>query len=266
MKSTLLALLLLAPFAAGCGSDNNRAPAAPRGVYSVTGDHKVTLYWLENTERDLDHYEVYYSVKGATGPYNPLASTRNTSYVDSDVQNGSTYWYAVTAVSSSGRESELSTENVHDTPRPEGRDLEVFNAYFETARHGNYESANGIHFATFSLVGRNSGHADVYYLAPPGHNYLVAGSGQTGIQDAGVTTGGISQYDFAPTAGWLFGGQLELVPQHTYVIWTDDDHYAKVFVKQVTTDSVVLDWAYQVDKSNRELKVGPPAQIARASR
>lgn len=266
MKSALLTLLLLGPLASGCDSTDNRTPAAPRGVYSVTGDRKVTLYWLENTERDLDHYEIYYSVKGATGPYRPLASTERTSYLDNDVQNGSTYWYAVTAVNSRGRESDLSTENVHDTPRPQGIDLSVFNAYFEDSRHGNFELANGIHFSTFELVARSTGRADVYYFAPPGHHYLVAGTSQTGIQDAGVTPGGISQYDFAPTTGWLYGGQLELVPEHTYVIWTDDDHYAKVYVKQLTSDLVVLDWAYQVDKGNRELKVSPPAQIARAAK
>ena len=87
---------------------------------------------------------------------------------------------------------------------------------------------------------------------------LVAGNSQVGLQDAGVTEGGISQLDFAPREGWLFGQSVELVTKHTFVIWTSDDHYAKVYVRDVSNDSVLLDWAYQIDPGNRELKVQPP--------
>ena len=61
---------------AGCNMLDEHAPAAPRGLYSVTGDGRVTLHWLENTERDLDGYVVYYSLEGATGPYHKLEFTR----------------------------------------------------------------------------------------------------------------------------------------------------------------------------------------------
>ena len=34
-------------------------PDAPQGVYSVTGDEAVYLYWYESPEPDLDHYWVW---------------------------------------------------------------------------------------------------------------------------------------------------------------------------------------------------------------
>jgi hypothetical protein len=46
-----------------------------------------------------------------------------------------------------------------------------------------------------------------------------------------------------------------LVEGHVYVVWTWDDHYAKVRVVSISPNSVVLDWAYQVDRGNPELRV-----------
>ena len=47
-------------------------------------------------------------------------STDASRYVDDDVRNGSTYFYAVSAYDYDGNESELSPEQVYDTPRPSG--------------------------------------------------------------------------------------------------------------------------------------------------
>ena len=41
-------------------------------------------------------------------------------YVDDDVRNGSTYFYAVSAYDYDANESELTPEQVYDTPRPSG--------------------------------------------------------------------------------------------------------------------------------------------------
>ena len=232
----------------------DRRPAAPRGLYSLTGDKRVTLYWIANTETDLDGYNVYYAVRGATGPYKFMAFTRDARYVDSDVQNGSTYWYAVSAVDENGHESELSAENIHDTPRPEGENLRVYNAAYEASRGQPYDE-NAIVFENFLVVSRNSGRGDVYYSSAGGRRQLVALGAATGLQDAGFTQGGLDDIDFAPKAGWVLGGAVDLVPGHTVLVWTRQDHYAKLYVRDLTDDSVVFDWAYQVDAGNRELKV-----------
>ena len=43
-----------------CGPDLH-PPAAPRGLYSITGNEQVTLVWLSNTESDLEGYQVLWS-------------------------------------------------------------------------------------------------------------------------------------------------------------------------------------------------------------
>ena len=117
---------LTMPLVAGCGDDPvvaaDNPPFPPDGVFSVTGDHLVTIYWNANEESDLAGYRVYRGNVDLSGPYYPLAdvSKGTTSYDDSDVNNGETWFYAVTAFDKNGHESDLSREDVFDTPRPEG--------------------------------------------------------------------------------------------------------------------------------------------------
>ena len=100
-------------------------PTRPTGISSITADGAVYLYWDPNGEHDLDHYRVYRGFS-ATGRFDFIGATANESFVDYRVVNGETYYYAVSAVDYSGLESELSLENVYDTPRPEGYDLLLY--------------------------------------------------------------------------------------------------------------------------------------------
>ena len=65
MLKRLLFLVSAAALIGGCTEDNSTAPrdltppAAPRGVYSVTGDHTVWLHWYGNTEGDVAGYHYY---------------------------------------------------------------------------------------------------------------------------------------------------------------------------------------------------------------
>jgi hypothetical protein len=62
MNRLLLPLVMLGILVAGC---NERIaapvipPAAPQGLFSVTGDREVTLVWLANTEADVVGYRIY---------------------------------------------------------------------------------------------------------------------------------------------------------------------------------------------------------------
>jgi hypothetical protein len=51
---------------------------------------------------------------------------------------------------------------------------------------------------------------------------------------------------------------VELIPGHVYVVLTRDNHFAKFQVKSLTTDRVRIDWAYQVDPNNQELRASEP--------
>jgi hypothetical protein len=75
----------------------------------------------------------------------------------------------------------------------------------------------------------------------------------TDIQDMGYTNT-LHDIGLAPTAGFSPSKTVEAIPGHTYVIWTWDNHYAKVRVKEVTPMRVTFDWAYQVAPASPELK------------
>lgn len=72
-------------------------PSAPTGLAATPGNSQVSLDWDDNTEQDLDGYNVYRSqTPGSYGA--PLAFVTESTYVDSTVVNGTTYYYVVSAV------------------------------------------------------------------------------------------------------------------------------------------------------------------------
>ena len=215
------------------------------GVYSVTGDGEVAIHWRANQDDDIDYYKVYRNVS-ATGTFTLIGTSGGTSYVDVDVVNGDTWFYAVSAVDNAGQESpQLSVENVFDTPRPEG-----FNVTLTNDRTADATSA-----WDFSARVRRASldpAADIYYDADvPGGHYLVFAAPGTLIQDAGFVD--LPDVDFAPPSGWSADGVVEAIPGHSYILLTRDDHYAKFFVVSRDGGAMVMNWAYQIDPNNPEL-------------
>ncbi len=249
--SGLRLLALTIPLLAlGCHGDkvtnvSNGPPHTVDGVYSVTGDGDVTVYWRANQDNDIDFYKVYRN-NAPTGTFSLVGSTPSTSFVDNTVVNGNTYYYAVSAVDLSGQESvELSFENVFDTPRPEGFNVSLTNTFTTDATSGWDFSAQ---------VRRSSVDAatDIYYGAQGGH-FLVYVPTDTKIQDAGYVA--LRDVDFGPPAnqGWSADGQVEAILGHSYIVYTRDNHYAKFEVQSRDASTMVLDWAYQIDPNNPEL-------------
>ncbi|MGE5484576.1 MAG: fibronectin type III domain-containing protein [Ignavibacteriales bacterium] len=83
------------------------APAAPENLQASAGDAQVSLSW--DTVAEATGYKVKrYTTAG--GPYDVIASeVTGTDYLDTDVTNGTTYYYVVSAVHTSG-ESANSNE------------------------------------------------------------------------------------------------------------------------------------------------------------
>ena len=123
-------LVILAIALSGCSDDEiliiNEIPPAPQGVFSITGDNAVFIFWNAPYEVDLAEFFVYrsldpvinYAVIGTViADPNPNLDLVLHQFTDITVVNGQTYYYAVASVDDAGQVSALSAENVMDTPR-----------------------------------------------------------------------------------------------------------------------------------------------------
>ena len=261
MGSRWFLIIAITLFASGCHDDggparDRLAPAAPRGVYTVTGDGEVFVHWLANTESDVVGYRIYEAPceSGSDCPYDRVGTTTGSSFRVSGLTNGETRYYAVAAYDFAGNESELSKEILFDTPRPEGIDR-VLNNYLETPAGSGYD------FSAFTARAWDDPLTDMFFGFSGGVYQMFVPDLNTDIQDAGYATT-LDAVDFSPTTGWSPSGTAELITGHCYIVWTRDDHYAKFRVTEIRPAAsgapakVVFDWAYQVDAGNRELRSG----------
>ncbi len=272
-SATLGALSLSALIVAGCDEDNvvyveDGPPAVPTGVYTVTGDEWVEVRWNPVYEDDVAGYGVYRSFD-ETGSYTRIATIADSegdSFVDSAVSNGVTYFYAVDAFDTGGHESELSYETAFDTPRPDSESggmaagpLTVFAATIDI-------DASAIDFSDWTGPGdfvtrADAADADVIFQRDSGFLYAVGtviGPYANDIQDLGWTAS-MDDVTWSPTDGWSASPLgVELIEEHTYVVWTHDNHFAKFRVLSLNDpsnpSSALLDWAYQTDAGNPELE------------
>src|ERR1700691_2565131 len=125
LKMSLFAMLLACNACSNSGSnssnngDGNSAPTAastapvpPLNLAATGGKQQISLAWTASTGANSYHVK-----RAATngGPYTTVASPAGTSYTDTTVTNGTTYYYVVTAVSASGESAnsnQASTEQV----------------------------------------------------------------------------------------------------------------------------------------------------------
>ena len=87
------------------------APDAPTALAGTGGYQKVDLSWTASTAGDVSSYHVYSST-ATGGPYSYVnaVTAPATTYSDTSLVGGTTYYYVVTAVDASGNESVDSTE------------------------------------------------------------------------------------------------------------------------------------------------------------
>jgi hypothetical protein len=223
-------------------------PSAPKGLFSVTQDQAVRIYWESNDESDLDYYKVWRNT-APTGTFHLVVNTSDTTYRDVGLTNGTTYWYFVTAVDLSENKSNDS-KLIYDTPRPEGWDVRVWDV-------DTWADSSGFDFVLGKVVRWDNSTADIYfdYYSPDGVFYCFATDGNF-IQDFGFTES-IDDVTYAPSSGWSNLHLVEIILQHTYIVKTYDNHYAKfrVYSLNLSQRYLDIDWAYQVAPGNRELKI-----------
>jgi len=85
------------------------APAAPTALTATGGKNKITLRWTQSTSPNLQYNRVYRS-NTSGGPYTFVAQFAPKTIYNDSVAGGSTRYYVVTAVNTSGAESPNSNQ------------------------------------------------------------------------------------------------------------------------------------------------------------
>ena len=249
MKTTMLTLLAVLTF--GCREFveiDTTPPASPRNISALALDNEVQLEWMRNTENDLAGYNVWSSNR-YDGRYELLGTTTSTTFSDLRARNGNTYFYAVSAFDHSENESDLSYQEVFGTPRPEGFNVPLF----ETS---SVPEKAGYDFSSYTVGRFDDRFTDVFYERKNEASYLSVWS-DTDVQDMGYTTS-FDEIRAAPSTGWSPSRRAEVIAGHTYVVWTWDNHFAKVRISKTSSTGIVFDWSYQLAEGNRSLKSSLP--------
>lgn len=228
-------------------------PPAPQGIKTISLDNAIEISWLPSQAGDVTGYNVWRS-PSPNGRFVILGSVHNSPFVDYGALNGLTYYYAISAYDAGGNESPLSNEIVYDTPRPEGYNVQLLDA----------ATSPGVSGYSFSgaITRFDDNSADLYFENIKGWLGLNVWT-DTDIQDMGYTAS-LDEITSAPGSGWSPTKSAEAIAGHTYVVWTWDNHYAKIRITNVTLSSVTFDWAFQTAVGNPELKPAPDAGRARA--
>ncbi len=151
-------------------------PAAPQSLSANAGNGLVTLSWIANTEIDLAGYNVYRNTSSPVAtsgtPLNGSTLVTNNIYTDNSLANGTTYYYAITAVDTSNNQSIASNE-VNSTPQAFAGGALQFNGSNQNVTFG---AVSGLGTATFTLetwfkrtgagVGTNTGSGGVTNAIP----------------------------------------------------------------------------------------------------
>jgi len=93
------------------GSGSTTPPPPP------PGSHTVDLSWSASSTVGVVSYNIYRSGASA-GPYSKIGNATATTFTDSTVQAGQTYFYTLTAVNASNVESATSTPVSATVPTP----------------------------------------------------------------------------------------------------------------------------------------------------
>ena len=153
------------------GGGDTTPPAAPTGLVAVGGDARVDLDWFDNAEADLAGYRVYRSTTSGSG-YGQISAGLVTAsqWADTSVSNGTTYYYVVAAVDTSGNVSSTSAEDFA-TPTGSGgggagtawiNEFHYDNDGTDTGEFVEVAGPSGTSLAGWSLVAYNGNGGTAY--------------------------------------------------------------------------------------------------------
>ena len=234
---------------------------APNGLTSISLNGAIHLSWASNAVNAnpslFDYYRVYSSAldsRGVCSQWSLEGTTVSDAFLASNLPNGETRCFAVSAVSRDGHESAWSAVR-EDTPRIDARNVAVYSRDVRADSAGFFfydESARkyGV-VAAVSRAGLDftvERHADgTLWFNPARTDVLMATYGTAPVPD--LTSIDRASVSFSSVT-------IEAVPGYGYVFSTkksDGTHYGAVRVAYVAHDYVVFDWSYQAAAGNPEL-------------
>jgi fibronectin type 3 domain-containing protein len=185
-------------------------PPAPTGLTASSGNTQVSLAW--NTSSGATSYNVKRSTANG-GPYTTIASPTSTTYTNTGLTNGTTYYYVVSAVNANGESGNSSQASATPTVV-----VPAFPTGF-AATAGN---------AQVSLTWNAATGATSYHIkrgTTSGSGYLtVASPTGTSYTDTGLTNG--TTYYYVATSLNSAGessdsGQIQATPMTSTTCGTD---------------------------------------------
>lgn len=174
-------------------ADDGDAPANVFGATAAGGLDKVVIRWTNPTDTDFIETQVYRGTSSGFTPNssNLIVSTRGTSYVDSAVTNGVTYFYKFTTRDVTGNQSAASGATT-SSPAPFSITSGNIANYFETAAISNayIQNLDAAKITTGTLDANRiaAGSIDAFKLDV---SQLSAISANLGTITAGLITGAI---------------------------------------------------------------------------
>jgi hypothetical protein len=257
--------------------------APPLGLRSITGNGEVTLIWFtSNFENGFEGYIVYMrdgdfeTDQSATLPAGYVEVDRISigqsgtpkSFLVQNLENGTTYSFAVCAFRDGGDEVSFASNIVTDTPRPDITSVVLASA--STNDVIGDDSRAGFDFEGFTIDAvpldlasanytNNAGTDIVHEAFDPGPANLnirswLAGMNGAGVQDLGYMDD-LDGSNEAPEDGYAGTGEsVLLIVGHVYAVQTGNNHYAKLIVTSIQdppSSLVTFNAAYQTKLGER---------------
>lgn len=275
-----LSLALLA----ACSDDHNdnngtgpgTPPDTPASLSSVSLDGAVALSWSDNgytsNPSNFQNYRVYstsYDLDaGQCGTdFRLEGTTVAPEFIVGALANGVPHCFAVTAESVDGAESGRSPLRT-DTPRPDARNVVLY-ALQERAGQSGFRfwddlDDNGVAGDAELGIVRSGAGDDVDFFVdrdPSGVMFLTPRRSGTGVElydEQNPFLADLTTVDFAADRTYRTTG-IEATPGYGYVFETDGGdgfvRYGAIRVTHVGTDFIIVDWSFQTDPGNPELRM-----------
>jgi hypothetical protein len=277
MRTWVVAIVSLG--LAACSSDSSTAPSAappePGHLAGTSLDGAVALIWDDNAfqanPNAFQNYRIYSTTSNGTScgsTWNVEGTTVAPEFIASALTNGVSRCFSVSAVAIGGAESTRSPAWT-DTPRPDSRNVVIHVRQVQDAASGFrfWDDVNGDRIAQAGELGLLRNGSDltidfslerdvsgVLFFAP-----VRAGVTIAYYNAASPFVSDLTSIDVAPTSGFAQGG-LDAVPGYGYVFSIPGPdgqvRYGAIRPQHVGQTFVILDWSFQTDARNPELRIG----------